>query len=417
MENTQSTKDPSAFQKYKKDLLELKERAITLIDKMIQFNPSIQNDQTNALTTAQTLITNIQSLCKEHLAEALMQQQRERSFEDLQVNVKKSTKCRKQGIIGGKSTLVGIKNDNSFLIGTYGESLLLKENGKEIFTGKALYLNWTTLRDIVYIPTNNYYLLSMNTQLYRKDIDNRAPYLYMKLPCGHRVGACLRYSTLNRRLLMAKGYRNLKILNTKTKKIEIDVPLTIGNGIVDFRFFGQNEDRAVSLTFDCYVTLYNFSSSKNRGVVAYSDLGKIAKRSETAKALAVCDKSQYVLVEIECRDRCSRMIILRVNGDTMAPTACIDRLAQVVKFKWCLECCGSSGRHIFWAGLSSDQKGGLAQIYVYDTVANELRELEDKRVFHKERSPKRLTRFGGKLYYTGKNAHVMNLEVVSRVTN
>ena len=76
----------------------------------------------------------------------------------------------------GYETKIALKNHNSYLIGNM-EELRLRENEKEVYFGSSPQLD-SLIRAIIYIPSLNAYFIVYSDNLYRKDVDDKPPYLY-----------------------------------------------------------------------------------------------------------------------------------------------------------------------------------------------------------------------------------------------
>ena len=131
------------------------------------------------------------------------------------------------------------------------------ENGTHLFSNKFLD-HGNDLSDLVYVIALNFYLLGTDSMLFRKDIGNKPPYPFMKEKCaGNRAVAGLRYSKLHQRIIINKEWKNISVLNPKTRKIEIEITKSVGNEIREFKLFGKNENRVVSITEDGHILLYS----------------------------------------------------------------------------------------------------------------------------------------------------------------
>ena len=413
MENIKSTKqafNQSPSRKYRQDLVELKQRAITMIDQMMVLDPNRDTGQKKALSKAQILIKKIQELCKEHLGSQEDQSSNLR-IDDLQVTVEKVQDCQKQGVIGTFNTLVGIKDPNSFLIGTQAHGLVLMENGTEIFSGQLLGGDGL-LHDVIHIPPLNSYFLALDRKLFRKDIDDKPAYLFMDVDCGWRTGACFRYSTLHQRVFILKDQKKISVLNCKTMKFEVNLKKTVGARIMDFRVFGENDSKVISATRDGYLILYSLLDEQRRGLIGSSKI-KFLEGEFQISSIAASHINEYALVEVggfNSSEVTSRILVFKLNVDALIKVAYIDVFRQKIGYKYALESCGSSGSHILWLGLSSGHNG-ITQIFDYDIEKNILKELEDKRVSHQEDFPSKLHRFKGKFYYTGQRGKLMSLSL------
>ena len=317
--------------------------------------------------------------------------------------------CYKEGLIGDNATLIGMKSPTSFLIGTSWNGLLLLEDKANVFSSE-LPDSAQYIRDIIYTPHLDSYFLAFNDKLYKKDIDDKPPYPFMNVNCGSRYGACLGYSTRHQRLIINKDSETISLLNTETRKLEVEMKKKVGNKIMDFRLLGKDEQRVVSLTGDGHIILYNLSQPESRGVVSYHRIKLLEKRSEVCRSLAACGEGKTVLVAIGGFGGCSRMLLFKFVDDNLMNVASIDCLGKGLRSKLALECFGSVDTHILWVGLVKDE-GGPAQLYDYDIQTGELKELEDRRVVHHEYYPYKLHLLGDKLYYIGYYGRLMTLGV------
>ena len=84
-------------------------------------------------------------------------------------------------LIGGFCTFFAFKNNTSFAIGTSGKGMKTVENNKLIHSGRLPGTSTGPLLDIIYVEHLDWYLLNYNSNVYRKDIDDKPPYLYMDI--------------------------------------------------------------------------------------------------------------------------------------------------------------------------------------------------------------------------------------------
>ena len=166
------------------------------------------------------------------------------------------------------------------------------------------------------------------------------------------------------------------------------------------------------MTEDGYIILYKLDFAKKRGlVISSSRLQLIEDRKEDPKSISVCDKNQYAFIEIGENKSpfiSSRMIVFRICGNSLIKKASIDQYSQRIGLKLAVESLGYLGSQILWVGVSR-LGNGVAQLYVYDTGTGEFKELEGKRVYHREDGTARFHRLGAHLYYTGWNGKLMRL--------
>ena len=318
-------------------------------------------------------------------------------------------------VIGGSSTHLAVKDPKSYMIGTYWKGVIQVENGLKIYSG-SLHKDDTTLHGMIYIPSMKCYLLASECKLYRKDINTNAPYLFLAF--NFDLG-CFWYSVQHQRLALKNGAKGvISVLNLQTKKREISLKKRGWGSIVDFRFFGRDESKIVSLFRDgCFVLYSLIDPSQKRGVLAEYQLTLIEERHECPVSLAVCERDDYFyfLVEIgqnlQLYAYSSRLILLKMQGDSLVQFTWIDQYSEGISENFALDCLGCFGKNIWWVGLSC-YRDGMAQLFRFDTVTGQFEELRDKREFHQENKPVKLHRCGDKLYYTGNKALVMSLSLV-----
>ena len=268
------------------------------------------------------------------------------------------------------------------------------------------------ISEIVYNRHLNCYLLSVDSFIYRKDIDKKLVYIYLRVNCGVIAANSLKYSNFHKRLFINKFESYLSVVNPRSKKVEINMRKKTGDKIGDFKLFGQHDNRLVSVTFDGYVALYNLTHNKKRGVISQSRLDLISQRREQPTSIAVCNKNRYLLVEISegVKWIYGKMVVLIVRRDSLSIAATIDQFDNAIGSIRALECCGYAGNHILWVGLTEDTIG-TARVYDYDPETGVLAERGDKRVDHEELYPKKLHFMNGKFYYSGMDGQLMSLRV------
>ena len=397
MQNAKPAEDefiPDINHKYRQDLLELKGRACSYFQQMTAFDLNFEEDQRRALDIALSLRKKIKSLCKEHLGEE--DPEEDSRLKNIEFSLKELNSFKETDIIGSDRTYLALKNTSSYMIGTQSQGIKVIENNSEVYSSK-LPVDGAWLCDIIYAKPVNCYLLAYNDRLYRKNIDGQSPFLYMAVRCGPRRGvSCLKVSELHNRLIISKDKKNISAVDLHKIEVEIEVSKDLGNRIVDFRLFGENEDKVVSITVDAFIIFYKLDYSERSGSILDSyEVNRIQERGECGTSIAVCDKGKYVLAEIGgslFSPICSRMFLLEVSGDRLVKKALIDPYSQSIKQKLALECYGYSKRYLFWVGLSWNENG-FAQIYEFDLMKGTLRERVGKKIHHLESHPVKINKF------------------------
>ena len=415
MENTNQKGEAETFipdpEKYKQQLTQLKTAAISLFDQMLELDISLEKEREGALSFAKGLHSQLQDLCKDCLGGTLDQKEPE-PFENMEIALEELRSHEEEGVIGGDLTYIYMKNPTSYMIGTDEKGIKVIEEGAEIYSG-TLPGEEAWLRDIIYISHLNCYLMADESKLYRKDIDEKPPYLLMEVKCGLRVGACFRYSNLHERLVIIKDEKNISTVNLETKEIEIEVVKKFEDSIRDLKLFGEKQDRVVCITYNCHILLYELDFEENEGsAIDHFNLKRVQGRGECGSSIAVCDKGKYVLAEIGAGhpEICCRMVIFEIKDDTLEKKAFINRFSQEIGVKLAIDCYGYADGFVLWAGLSLDDNA-LIQVYAYDIEKEEFLELESKRVSHQEDYPVKVHQLGDEFYYTGNLAKVMKLSL------
>ena len=154
-------------------------------------------------------------------------------------------------LIGGRGTLLALKNHSSFLIGTSKKGLKVVEKGTLKYKDR---LQWNLI-DMIYAESPDCYFLLYNESIYRKNIDDEPPSIFLKIGCELQIGKSLQFSNLYEKLVICNNKVSISAINVHTKEIEIDLPKKRGFGISFFKLFGEREDRVISGTSDGYVFL------------------------------------------------------------------------------------------------------------------------------------------------------------------
>ena len=338
-----------------------------------------------------------------------------RDIEDLELEIEVIQQTQEEGVFVGDWTHLAMRNQNSYMTLTEEDGMVLVEDGEDIYTGKFPTEEVPPL-DIIYIEHFECYLMNFDDKVYRKDINDQPPYVYMNIHCGTRVGACFRYSKLHQRLIVNKDYENITAVNLHCKDFMIEVEKDVGEDIYDFRVFGEQEDRIISITRDGYVVLYHLDYEKDTGCVkGHSKIELKEDRKEELTSVAVCEKGQFTLVEIgrhESEFISSRMLVFKIEEDKLVKKASLDQFYLKMGQKFALECYGHVGTHVLWVGLTGNEEGA-AQVYDYDSESQELKELVENRELHEEYDPVKLVRLEKNQFcYAGNRGKVMSLSFV-----
>ena len=339
----------------------------------------------------------------------------EQNGKTVKVKVERIRDHREAGIIGGAWSFVALKSPTSYLIGSNLKGIKLIENRAEFFSSR---LEKQFLKDICYIKRSNFYVLSFQEKIYRKDVDNKPPYEFLDVSCGQRNGASFRYSSIHHRLVIVKDRANIAVVNTDRKRVENEIKRDnkeCSNIIQDFRLIGKRETGVVYLTFGGCLNLCFFSYDlKKICAQNYFQIELKKERNELPLSLAVCEKKKYLLVELMASNTfyTSRIVVFVIKSNLLVNEAVLDLHNQQIAYKMAFEFCRyvGKGRDLLWVGLSNELHG-VVYLYHYDSEEKVLRELEDARVKHNEFEPFKLVEVAGRLFYTGSKGMLMCLTV------
>ena len=349
----------------------------------------------------------------DQIREAAIEFKAQKQIQDLSLRVELVQYLKEEEIIGGGWTLISVKNQNSFMTATKGKGLKIFEHGIEVYS-QRLAFQQEPLLDMIYVESLNSYFMDHNDQIYRKDIDDQPPYPSFEVKCGVRYGGSLRYSKLQKSLIVNQNATDISVIELENNVLEFEVKKSLGANITDFRIFGKKEDRVIAVTTDGYVLLYNLDYKKKTGsVISHIKLDLIEDRKEEPQTISVCGNGQYALLEIgnsEISSISSRMMVFRLIADKLRKTAAMDQHNQEIGEKAALECLGEFGRHILWISASRNENG-ILQVFDYDTKTKVIQELDEKRLRHKELDPARFNILGDKFCFIGDYGKLMCLSI------
>ena len=438
---------PNRNIKYLKDLEKIRGSVDLFFDQMKAYDHQDDFERQSALNVARNFMDKIDALCTRHLVGEGQpydeeEEETQIKIEDVQVAVGLVRECKNLGKIGDNYTFLAMKNSDSYMLATCDVGLLLIENRKRTYSTPSKS-RFGDVMDAIYIPALDSYLIAYNYQLFKKDINDQPPYLFLDVQCGVRLGACFRYSNIHSKLMINEitiydkrrdqmNYERLPDINEvnqdkekvrnkisvvdlkkNKKEPELSVKKEFGLDIWDFRLYGKDQNQVVAVTEDGYIILYNFYFKHRLSYLL--DKCKINlddERDECATSVAVCERNEYIFVDIAKRHfspLASRMVVFKISDEKLDLKASIDQFEGRIGWRFGFDCFGYFGSHIMLVGLS--WKRGRLQVFDYDTKEKVLRELEDKQVGHGERFPVKLNRLGDKFYYTGDFGKVMSLSV------
>ena len=309
--------------------------------------------------------------------------------------------------------LVAFKDPSSYLRVSGGKYKLI-ENSAQLHSSNILKFSHS-IEYALYINHLHFYLLYFAEKFYRKDIDERDPYIYMELDCRCRpqFGLGFRYTKLNKRLIIPKMGKGLAVVNLERKHVEIEIRDERVRTLEHLKIFGDKENQIICLDISGTIFLYSvcFQLKKVCSKQSYQINSNWAS-NKFCSSLNISHNRRFILVGLKKnRSYQSRVVLLfELKRLSLRKLATLSEENQGIGYKTALEFLGTAGGdHLLWVGLSADD--GFAQIYDYNTESRELRELDEKRVRHQESFPKIIHRLENKFYFSGKKDKIMELLV------
>ena len=370
------------------------------------------------------------------------------------IEIKQLKSHASEGLIGGSTTILALKNTSSYLIASCPkvttsktpkwsrvncltestpQGLKLYESGAKVYQG-SFPLASAALLDALYIPDFKSYFLCYDSKIYRKDVDAEPPYLWMDLDIASTPGNCLVYSRKNKKLLVGYKGSSLSVLNLRTRRIEVTAPHG-GVRLNRFSYFGRLETRLLSATDD-FVDLDRVNYSQRRIVLLHRFFVREMLGLEAAGVVcgdfSACPKQKFLLIflkKISGRGPFGGFfVLLGVSGDRLSVVARMESsLSPRMGLLANLACMGYTGygeSQLVFIGLEKEEEGrgcevgaaGRARMVIFDEFNHELEEtvLGEKSgdLGHGEFNPYRVQLIRGALYYTGCFGKVFRLKIV-----
>ena len=345
----------------------------------------------------------------------LDQKEVNQGLENLSVVVEEVKSYEGDDMIGGNWTFIAVKNLTSYMIGTLMKGIKVIENEAEIYSRMLpVEENWL-LKDIAYIEHLDCYVYLYRRQLYRKDIDDKLPYVIMKNINGIRMSNIFQYSKLNRRLFLNNDNKSIFVINLERNQIEMEIGkirLTSNHYMNPFRLFGRHENQFIAVTISCSVLLFtiNFKQKKicsSRGF----QINMIEKQREHGQSVAVSEDNRHALVQVAKEDLLglSRMLVFNIKAGWLTLKAVIDQDSEEVPYMFAFDGCGSIGSHTLWVRMSYQDK--VISVFDFCEKTQELKELEEKRATFDQTRVVELRRVGDQIWYVGNQGRIMRLSI------
>ena len=199
--------------------------------------------------------------------------------------------------ISGPSTLVALKNQSSFLIGTSDKGMELIEDSVTIYKGCLPENGYRFIKDIIFIKRINAYLVGFDDRILIKTIDSEHPQLFIFIKKAYRKLSNFFYSEKTNQLVF---YSNTEILvfDPSRRKLLFVLQCSKDSDITDLSVFGPNHQQAISINQSGDVVLYSLSRSPSPILEKQrvpSSQGPVYYAYPHAEG---CEKGKYVFLQL-----------------------------------------------------------------------------------------------------------------------
>ena len=334
--------------------------------------------------------------------------------DELKIIIQEVKNHKEDGIIGKDMTYLAVKNSNTYMMLTRRRGLKVIVSNNEVYSA-PLPAEINNIEEFCYVDYLDCFLLENKGNLYRKDLDSYPPYLFFGNQKEEIHSTRLRYSKINRRILLMsefKGEATMIIINLQAKRNEFTFNMKKDkrDSMTDFRHFGEKENKLILLTMAGRVILRVLNYSHKKILLQNRfDIELKEDRGELGFSLAVSDNNQYAVIELLTGyDRSSRLLLFGIKDDVIRLKAVHDHYSSQNPAHYQLKFWAKFGGHFLWVGLAltGHEK---AEVYDFDEKLGTLRELQDKRVSHEENWPSNLHKVGNEIFYTGYDGKLMKL--------
>ena len=316
-----------------------------------------------------------------------------------------------KGLIGDNWTFLALKNEKSYLIGSLLTGMKLIEGGSIVYKGEVP-VKGKRLHDMIYVPSLNCYFFDHNHRLYRKDIDNKAPYFYMKIRFGCLIGRSFKYSDINDRLIAVTRKFKISVINLAAKKTEINLVKNFGDYIYEFQIYGAKQDKVISLTKDGHIFLFKIDYEEIVGETkGFHHISLTRKDEEHRLSLAVSPDNKYCFVQASYSCGKSVMMVFRLKSGSLSYMTRLSSSRSGILSNTLLDCFDYFGQYLVVVCLTGSE--GLASFIVYDTKAKELSYGEGEKGRIGENFPLKFKKLKNNYFYTGYLGRVIKLSINS----
>ena len=305
---------------------------------------------------------------------------------------------------GGYKSHLAFKTPTSFLIATQKKGLKVIEEEKKLYAGELPSEIRRMISVVIFIDHLNCYLLYARGIIFRKDVDSRPPYFFMRLVGTSTSRGDFRYSKLNRKVVFGAYSGHISTLNIERKQLEMQMKKVIGGNVCDFKNFGKREEGVACLTTTGEIFLY-FLNYEMKKLCAVTHAKINLENHKKGSSISICDKNRYLCIEIDSYQQ-RKVLLFELRNRSLFKRASFD----LDRDSRCSKSLGKGyylGDLLLWVGLSKWK----SFVYLYDAETGVFKKLEEQIIAHKQVDPGLIHRVGGHFYYSGNVPYLMKLEI------
>ena len=304
-------------------------------------------------------------------------------------------------------TLLAIRSEKSYFVGTFDHGFKVIEEGEEVF-----YSNNTQIMIDAhyYKPLGCYFFIRMGV-LYRKDIDNKPAYSPLDIKPGSMPKKSLRSSNLNKRLFLGNKAGGLSVVDPENKKVCFVIK-SKKTHYLTFEIFGKKENRLLCVDQGGLIVLINinFELSKVLSLTTFPvELNQ--NKDYIPSSLSISPNNNYAC--FAHRSGGHSVMLFKIGLNSLELIKEIKNTQGRYSPQMSLGCLGCLGERILFLHLDYYFGQHLARVYQFDAESGEFKELEEKRTNNKEKYSISVERLddSGVLYYSGNQGKVMKMRI------
>ena len=385
--------------------------------------PTFENSESRITDLSQTRKTHQDSLLSELGPDVITEVDPVKL--NLEVDVLK--KFEQTDLVGKLWTLLAMKDESNYLIGSHQKGLILVKNGEEVYK-ELIPLKGKRLWDMVYARGQDCYFFCHSENLWKKTNDGQPPSLFLSIEFGYRIGGCMDYSFIGGFLVVSVDKKKLSIIDLDQAKSVMRIPTFKIDYIKDFQLFGPNLGKIAYLTEKGSLGVSKFDFETKTGSKVCQLAIKLRKEwNEEVIAVHVCsnhkialislarESSQVVQTEDGKQEKkkltpiATRFFIFEIRESSLVSKACLGCFDQEIGRFHALNFYDYIGERAIFVGLSSEN--GDVHLFEYNTRSRKFKERETLRISCSEYDPVHIRKLGSQFYYTGRKAKLVRLSI------